>query len=786
MWYAGAVVEQSQIRRRLSEPANIERVRQHLDENPGVHRNELATRLCYEFGFLDGRGRPQRSGCVKALRVLEGRGHFTLPARRTQPAAPKPRRLGDTVPVPQDVPNDVRDLRGLQLLIVETEEQMRVWNQMFHDEHPQGEGPLVGRQLRYLIASEHGWLGGFGFASAALHLEARDKWIGWDRDIRQAQLHRVVGMSRFLIRPSVRCQNLASHVLSMAVTRLPDDFERRYGYRPWLIETFVDKGQHSGACFRAANWALVGATAGRGRQDLDNEHAKSVKDIYLWVVADDFRALLGLPAHAGMGPLGLGEGLDNETWAELEFGNAPLGDMRLSRRLVQSAAQLAESPMGSFPDAADGDNALVKGYYRFIEQPDDSAVTMENILQPHREQTIRRMQGQKTVLCIQDGSDLNYNGAPQCTGLGVIGSNQTGAQSLGLHLHSTKVVNDEGLPLGVLRAQCWAPRPKDKDDKRKTCDIPIEEKETFSWIVGMRDCEDLAAQMPQTRVVQVMDREADIFELFDAWRDGPKRTHLLVRANHNRTTTEDLNLFDGVRATEVHLRYELKINRQSARAKKSKQKARPARNERTAEVALRYRRVELCPPKYLRHKAPIALWVIHLLEENPPAGTEPIEWFLLTTMEITTPEQATRCLEGYCLRWRIEDFHRVLKNGCNVEDLRNETAESIKRAVAIYIVIAWRIMLMTLLGREAPDLPPDVLFSDIELEVLTAFANSRRDLKPPTTLREAVLLVGRLGGHLGRKGDLPPGHQVLWIGYSQLRFMCAGYLLPRTPKEAPD
>jgi hypothetical protein len=131
----------------------------------------------------------------------------------------------------------------------------------------------------------------------------------------------------------------------------------------------------------------------------------------------------------------------------------------------------------------------------------------------------------------------------------------------------------------------------------------------------------------------------------------------------------------------------------------------------------------------------------------------------------------------YCLRWRIEDWHRVLKTGCRIEELRNETAERLERAIAIYLVIAWHVMLMTLLGREVPNLPPEVLFSDIELEVLGAFANSRRDLKPPTTLQEAVNLVGRLGGHLGRKNDPPPGHQALWIGYSKLRPMCVGYTL---------
>ena len=642
----------------------------------------------------------------------------------------------------------------------------------------------MGRQLRYLIGSGHGWLGGLGFASAALHLDARDRWIGWDAETRQAHLERIVGMSRFLIRPSVHCQNLASHTLSLATARMPQDFEKRYGYCPWLIETFVDNSHYAGTCYRAANWTRVGSTAGRGRQDHEQKCAKTVKDIYVWVLANDFRSRLELPAHAGLGPLPLGAGLESGTWAQLEFGGAPLGDKRLSKRLVQCAAELGENPMASFPNAAGGDKALVRGYYRLIDEPDEAAVTMENILLPHREQTIRRMQAHKTVLCIQDGSDLDYNGAAECNGLGVIGSNQTGAKTRGLHLHSTKVVSDEGLPLGVLRAQCWAPEPKAEDEARKTWEIPIEEKETYAWVVGMRDCEDIAAQMPQTRILQVMDREADFFELFDAWRQGPKRTHLLVRANHNRKTTNELHLFEAVRAAELSLRLQLHIDRQSARPKKSKQKARAGRAERIAEMTLRYQRVELCPPKYLRDRDPMPLWVVHLVEETPPEGVEPIEWYLLTTMDISTPEQATYCLDCYCLRWRIEDFHRVLKSGCRIEDLRNETAERLKRAIAIYMVIAWRVMLMTLLGREAPELPPDVLFSDIEVEVLTAFANSRRDLEPPTTLRDAVLLVGRLGGHLGRKGTFP-GHQTLWLGYSQLRFMCAGYLLGRASRDDP-
>ena len=770
---------QSQIRRRLSEPDSVERVQRLTAHNPAMHRTELADRVCDELGFVDRRGRRQRSGCLKALRVLEQRGRLTLPAARTKPGAARPRRLGSSVPLAEGVPDRVDRLGGLELIAVESEELMRVWNSLLLDEHPRGAGPLVGRQLRYLVRSEHGWLGALGFASAALHLGARDRWIGWDLETRRAHLDRVVGLSRFLIRPSVPCRNLASRVLGLAMARLAEDFQDRYGYQPWLVETFVDTTQVAGTCYQAANWIRVGCSQGRGRQDREGARAETVKDIYVHVLAADFRVRLGLGVEAGLGPLPLDADLEPEAWAQREFGGAPLGDQRLSRRLVRSARVQANAPMGSFPGAAGGNRAVIKGHYRLLDQPDDSAVTMENILAPHRRQTLRRMQAEKTVLCLQDGTDLDYNGAAECEGLGVIGTNQTGAKSRGLHLHSTFAVSEMGLPLGVLSVRCDAPVGRSEDDKRPSPQVPIEEKKSYDWILALRDCEAVAAKMPHTKIVQVMDREADFFELFDEWHRGARRTHLLVRAMHNRRTTANEKLFDAVRATPPRLPFQLHVARQSARLKKSKQKARPKRAERVAAMILRYREVELPPPRHLPERKPISLWLVHAVEEEPPPGVKPIEWFLLTTMAITSPEQAMRVLAHYCLRWRIEDWHRVLKTGCGIEELRNETATRLERAIAIYLVIAWRVMLMALLGREEPGLSPEVLFSDLEIEVLTAYANSRHDLKPPERLGDAVRLVARLGGYQDRKNDPPPGHQVIWIGFSMLRGMCHGFLLGR-------
>ena len=261
------------------------------------------------------------------------------------------------------------------------------------------------------------------------------------------------------------------------------------------------------------------------------------------------------------------------------------------------------------------------------------------------------MKAQATVLCIQDGSDLNYSGLALCAGLGSIGTNQTGAKSGGLHLHSTLVVSTEGLPLGVLGAQCTAPTPKPKHDDRAACAIPIEEKKTFSWIKGLRECIALADDLPTTRLVCVMDREADFFELFDEQRRG-RSVDLLVRAKHDRATNDelelDLNLFDCVRQSALQSQVRINVQRQSARPKKSKQKACAAKKQRTAQVDLRYRRIELRPPSHYKAKEPLALWVVHVVETSPPADAQPIEWFLLTTRETPSSKPRSACAGIAC------------------------------------------------------------------------------------------------------------------------------------------
>jgi hypothetical protein len=743
-----------------------------LSQAEETRRTDVARRLCERFDFYDARGWAQTAGCLKALGELSQAGHFTLPAPRSRPQPGSPRRLTGPVPAPQGVPDAAGAVRELELVLVDSDERMRIWNELMLREHPCGAGPLVGAQLRYLIGSAHGWLGGFGFSAAAITLRDRDAWLGWDEATRRSQLHRVVSMSRFLLRPR-GCKNLASRVLGRVLRRLADDFESAFGYRPYLVESFVDTAVFNGGCYRAANWVRVGETQGRGRQDRGHRREAGIKAIYVYPLVEDFRERLGGEAPASWAPLAAGEGLEAPSWAVQEFGGAPLGDERLSRRLVASVARLAEQPGREFSAVAQGDVAAIRGYYRLIDKPDDAAVTMAAILAPHQTRTRQRMAHEARVLCVADGTTLNYNGLAECEGLGTTGSNQTGAKSRGIQLHSTLAINDQGVPLGIVDVRCRTPDP---EAEKTTPATPIEEKKSFDWMQGLRSCMNLAEQLPDTRITCVMDREADFFELFDLHRDHPC-VDLLIRAKHNRQTSTGVKLFDRLRESDVRGTLQLRVKRQSARPKRSRQQARPRRAAREATLDLHYEPVEFAPPSQHKGKASLHLWAVLAREKNPPEGVKRLQWCVLTSREITDPAAAEQCLADYALRWRIEDWHRVIKTGCRVEDLAHESVERLERSIAINLVIGWRIMVITLLGREVPEFPAEILFSELEIAVLHAWANTRHYAKPPTHLGAAIRLVAMIGGYIGRKHDPPPGHELMWYGYQYLTLMCVGYEL---------
>lgn len=718
------------IKQRLAQSDNIALVHRLLGTQPAPTRTQLAQQLCNRLELRDPKGDWQIGTTAKALRELETAGLWTLPppvVLRAKPWSTAPARLPQRVAPARGVPATLEQIAALELVEVATTEHRLIWNELMIREHPLHDARLVGRQHRYLIGSAHGWLGGIGFGSAALYLESRDSWLGWSDEQRTTHLPRVINMTRFLLRPAVHCPNLASHVLGLCARRVAADFARRYGLRPWLMESFVDPSAYEGTCYKAANWTHVGQTKGRGRNGA-HDAGKTRKDIYLYALVADLETRLGVERFPWTA-LAAHHGLEGDSWAEQEFGACELGDRRLTRRLVAIITAEAAQPGASHTAAAGGDAHQAKACYRFLRNQAPE-LNVANLLAAHRTQTLRRCKSHPTVLVVQDTTELNYSRRPQCEGLGQTKANQTTATTRSLNLHSSlAVAADDGLPLGVLRLHGYAPQPAQGKDPHR----PIEQKESYRWIEAYQDANDIATLLPDTRVISVADREGDFFELFD-WRrrqPGGAKAHLLVRAKHDRKLAgTDAKLFAELAGAPLSATVKIAVPRQREHLGKPSAPGRPGLAAREAEVALRYQEVALAAPDTpaLRGRSPLRLWAIHLQEKNPPPGATAVHWVLLTTVQVASRQQALKCLRWYCRRWRIEEWHRVLKSGCKILEHQHHDAATLLRAIALDAVIAWRIMLLGLLGRAVPGLPAALVFDPCEGEVLALLAGSKKTL----------------------------------------------------------
>jgi hypothetical protein len=721
------------IQEQLASPEVVREIRDWLKSNKHKSRLALARYVCEELALKDPRGKARLAGVQKALRVLEAKGYWKLAKRHgVYGESWQARRVGGPVAYPQGVPARVEQVKGLKLVEVSSEddELFRVWNELMLSEHPLHDCRLVGRQLRYLIGSEHGWLGGMGFGSCALRLRVRDQWIGWDEPTRKAFQQRLINMTRFLIRPKVRCENLASRVLSLCRERLGRDFVNRYRIEPWLVESFVDSERYFGGCYRAANWLYLGATAGRTRNG-PRRPVTSRKDVYLYELNPHWRREMGQAAKAErIESVSVEQAVDNQGWIEAEFGGVQFGHQDAEKRLLRIVAAKAHSPSASYSECFAGNRHQLKAYYRFIGNK-RKAICPQGILKGHRQQTIARMKEQKRVLVIQDTTELNFSERLHCNGLGDVGKNQTGAISRGLKMHSSLAVAEQGLPLGVLATHIYAAH---FDAKDKAQSRPIEEKESYRWLRTVEELAEISKWVPKTQLIAVGDRESDLFELFDYRRRKARNIHLLVRAHYNRCLEDpSAKLFDHLEALPVMAKAQIEVPRQRGKKGKRTKPARIALPARKARVELRWSKVTLAAPRttQTRHLPAAELYSLLIVEPHPPKGAKALRWVLLTTVPIDSRKQALRCLRWYTLRWRIEEWHRVLKSGCRIESHQHHSAEKLARAIAIDAVIAWRAMLLTLLGREVPEIPAKMIFAPWECTLLKLL----QPLVAPETVR---------------------------------------------------
>jgi hypothetical protein len=392
------------------------------------------------------------------------------------------------------------------------------------------------------------------------------------------------------------------------------------------------------------------------------------------------------------------------------------------------------------------------------------------ILAPHIAATVRRMRAvageeKKVLLAASDTVFIAYS-HPVVTGIGPIGKDNKGGR--GLVMHNILVMTTEGVPLGLVHQNIWArdevPEERRQEKIERLQQTALEEKESFKWICGLRDARQHTPQ--GAKVVMLCDREGDFYEHLAEAQEH--KDNYVIRARVDRRLVQEDNegherMHEAIAAAEELGTMEVVVPGNGKR------------KTRTATVGIKATKVTIKPPqrrgqaKDSASSEEITVRLVAATEiSTPPEGEEAISWVLLTNMMVPDFEAAKEKVLWYSKRFVIETFHKTLKSGLKVEDCRLETGERLARHLTLCSVIAVRLMNVAYLAREQPELPATVAFAPEELEAMHVLTREGVPPKQPPTLKEAVRMVAKLGGHLGRKRDGDPGMTVMWRGWLQL------------------
>lgn len=438
-------------------------------------------------------------------------------------------------------------------------------------------------------------------------------------------------------------------------------------------------------------------------------------------------------------------------WVDREVAGAQMKDQRLKSRLGQVLSQLSREPERSIPGACKqwGD---VLGAYRFF---DNDRVQVADILSGHKSATLARMADQQVVLVAQDTTFLSFERQQAKEGFGTI--KETVRDE---HLLHVNVAFTAGrVNLGVLSAQLWQrPEAAIAQTRRQR---PTKQKESQRWLDGYAVACEVQTRYPHKWVISIADREGDIREWYELAENTaqPRCASYIVRAKQERRIEieddEQGHLWEWMAERPILGRYEIEV------AAKGGQPARRAQMQvRASEVTLSGRLGGAMQP--------VTVHAVLASEQSTPSGTSPIRWMLLTNIPADSYESARAIIEWYRCRWEIEILFRVIKNACHIEALRLQSAPRLYNAIAVYLIIAWRLHMLTMLAREQPQLACTEVLSDQEWQTIYLMHKRKPPPKQPPSLREATRMLAGLGGFLGRKGDGEPGTKTIWIGYTNL------------------
>jgi hypothetical protein len=460
-------------------------------------------------------------------------------------------------------------------------------------------------------------------------------------------------------------------------------------------------------------------------------------------------------------------------WARQEMRDADFGDLRLNGRVAVLVSALGARPNLSIPAACCG-RAEMTAAYRFF---DNDRVTFEKVLEPHIGQTRLRMAEQKVVVLATDTTEVDLTRPNrQVTGAGHLDGVRRG-----VFLHELHAFTPQGTPLGTVWAKTLNRTEgvitgTKAEKRKKRHQKPIEDKESMRWVEGLRAARDVASGLPHVHCICVSDSESDIYECITEPRGtgGGPVLDWVIRAAGDRALEPGEDgpecgyVKEAVLATDVLYKAQVKVRAREAKTATEKSPRGVTRRARTADVEVRAAAVVLRPPARPGVKLlPVTVNAVLVHEPNPPAGEPPIQWLLLTTLPIGTPEQVKQAVDFYCVRWNIEVFFRVLKSGCRIEHRRFEDVSRTLPALAMYMINAWRTLLTSRLGRECPDADCELLFEPSEWKAVWSAVHGKKPPKKRPNLSAIVHLVAQLGGYVERPSS-EPGPQTIWIGLQRM------------------
>ncbi len=445
-----------------------------------------------------------------------------------------------------------------------------------------------------------------------------------------------------------------------------------------------------------------------------------------------------------------------------EFEGATLGDQRRLTRLKRLGQALSVDPSASIPNATKTEAGL-EAAYRFLG---NSAVSVDGILAGHFQQTAARAALEPVVLAVHDTTIFKFKGERE--GLGPAHGGR------GFYTHVTLLVapGEERTPLGVIALQKWKRKEagKKKKKKQQKQNKSGQSFEAMRWKEGAALAESRVSDC--SSLVHIMDREGDSYDLWAQLADGKSR--FVIRNSRNRNVADGSSLVDTIAGAEVVVEREVLLSRRAKSKMPDGRKQAQSRAGRLARLALCGQTVTIERPSNCLATLPSTLKVnfVHVREIGTNGTNEPVDWMLATTEPIGTAEEIERVVDMYRSRWVIEDFFKALKTGCDYENRQLESEHTLSNALAIFVPIAWRLLLIRSLSRSSAEAPASDALTATQIEVLVAENKGKLPAMP--TVRQAMLAIARLGGHIKNNGE--PGWLVLGRGFQYLLILERGWI----------